>query len=108
MGSGYNFAARVADAGFVFDDVSPSGFVYDKNLYLYILGLMNAKVFKEYLSIFGKNMKTEIGHVQTVPYIAPPKMGEEIDDYVKKNVVYSREDWDSFETSWDFKKHPMI
>ncbi|MBP9989611.1 MAG: hypothetical protein KBT46_08970, partial [Ruminococcus sp.] len=31
-----------------------------------------------------------------------------IDSCVCKNIFLSRNDWDSFETSWDFKKHPLI
>mgnify|MGYP006359844399 CR=1 FL=1 len=27
---------------------------------------------------------------------------------VNENILLSRNDWDSFETSWDFKKHPLI
>lgn len=27
---------------------------------------------------------------------------------VEGNIAVSKQDWDSFETSWNFKKHPMI
>ena len=107
IGSGYHFAARIALSGFVFDDVSPSGFL-DENRIYYTLGLMNSPVFKEYLSMFSTNVKTEIGHIQRVPYVESDRLDCAINQDVKQSITYSTKDWDSFETSWDFKKHPMI
>ena len=66
VGSGVNFAARIACSGFVFDDVSPSGFSKD-NLF-YFLAYMNSRVFNDYLRLFSTGFKTEIGHIQKIPY----------------------------------------
>ena len=41
-----------------------------------------------------------------LPYISHD--GQDVDNLVKQNIGLSRCDWDSFETSWDFKKHPLI
>lgn len=108
IGSAYSFAARASNNGFAFDDVSPSGFVYDLNLFFYILGFMNTVVFRDYLSMFSKNIKTEIGQIQIIPYVDSTKSNEQIDTFVKRNIEYAKADWNSFETSWDFKKHPLI
>lgn len=106
VGSGMKFAARIAENGFVFDDVSPSGFTKEKD-YLYILGFMNTNVFNEYLKLFCTSFKTEIGHIQKVPFIWSD-LNENINVLVKNNITMARYDWNSFETSWDFQCHPLI
>ena len=32
------------------------------------------------------------------------KISEVVDD----NIDLAKNDWDAFETSWDFKKHPLV
>lgn len=68
VGSGTKFAARLALKGFVFDDVSPSGFTNEDSLYD-VLAYMNSIVFNSYLRLFCTALKTEIGHIQKVPFI---------------------------------------
>src|SRR5699024_3696994 len=51
VGSSVNFAARVSLAGFVFDDVSPSGFLKDEKYFDYCLGFFNTNVFNYLLNI---------------------------------------------------------
>lgn len=108
IGSGYNFASRKALAGFAFDDISPSGFSYKDKCYYYILGYMNTKVFNSYLKLFCTKMKTEIGHIQNVPFVENYEYKSVIDKLVKENIALSKADWDSFETSWDFEGHPLV
>lgn len=108
VGSGKKFAARQALSGFVFDDVSPSGFVYDNPKYNYLLGYMNSIVFNDYLQLFCTALKTEIGHIQKVPFIYSEKGNGLISTIVENCILLCRENWDSFETSWDFKKHPLV
>ena len=104
VGSGVNFAARIACSGFVFDDVSPSGFSKD-NLF-YFLAYMNSRVFNDYLRLFSTGFKTEIGHIQKIPFVK--LLREDVSILSKKCVEISKNNWDSFEASWDFKKHPLI
>lgn len=44
------------------------------------------------------------GHL--LPFIYQPS--ESIDDLVTKTIGVSKVDWDSFETSWDFKRSPLV
>lgn len=105
VGSGVKFAARMACLGFVFDDVSPSGFVNDEEIEN-VLGYMNSVVFNDYLRMFSNGLKVEIGQILKVPY--KPALDLRIKQFVNENIQESKVDWDSFETSWDFKKHPLV
>lgn len=109
VGSGNNFAARKAVGGFAFDDVSPCGFVYDGQSIASSLAYLNSKVFGFYLRLFSNGFKVEIGQVKNCPFLeADESKMKDIDELAVKCISEETKDWDSFETSWDFKKHPLI
>ena len=106
VGSGGNFASRVAKKGFVFDDVSPTGFCSEE-LYYILIAYLNSCVFNKFLSYFCTKLKVEIGQIKKVPY----KIINEhnvINNFAIMNIEVAKKDWDSFETSWDFAKHPLL
>lgn len=106
VGSGIKFAARLACSGFVFDDVSPSGFTADDDHLMKVLGYMNSVVFNDYLRMFSNGLKVEIGQIAKIPY--KETSPQRVVQLVNENVQMSKMDWDSFEESWDFEKHPLI
>lgn len=104
VGNGIEFAARIVEDGFVFDDVSPSGFSKE-NIYS-ILGYMNSKTFSFFLGIFSNGLKVEIGHIKKIPFIEINE--NSVKNVVVENINIARKNWDSYELSWDFEKHPLI
>lgn len=100
------FSARICSEGFVFDDVSPSSFMSDELRY-YAIGLMNAKPFRSLLCVMNRGMKTETGNVQKVPFAMIDSIKNKVERCASACVKTAREDWDSFETSWDFTVHPL-
>ena len=79
-------------------------FIYSDDYVL--LGFLNSAVCKYILDIIAPTLTYNVGDVSKIPY--EPIDNEDIKKRVSDNVTYSKEDWDSFETSWDFKKHPLI
>src|SRR5699024_3109415 len=110
VGSSVNFAARVSLAGFVFDDVSPSGFLKDEKYFDYCLGFFNTNVFNYLLNIINTGIKTEIGHMAKIPFIL--SSDREVEDRIKhlsQNCLeISRREWNNYENSWDFNYHPIL
>jgi hypothetical protein len=110
VGSSVKFAARVSLKGFIFDDVSPSGFPKQKVYYHFCIGFLNSKVFNSLLNIINTGIKTEIGHISKIPVFIPDN--SETILYIKflteTCIKISAYDWDSFEISWDFQKHPLL
>ena len=102
-----SFSARICNNGFAFDDVSPSAFSNYETL-LYAMGFCNTVVFRTLISVLNRGMKTETGNVQKVPFSLREDFKNTIQELVIDNVEISKNDWDSFEISWDFKKHPLI
>lgn len=102
-----NFGIRYKDYGFLFDVSGASIFLDEKNMF-YLLGFLTSKVSFAFLSAIAPTVNFQAGDISSVPYIFDEKYKEEIDNLVKRNIKLSKEDWDSFETSWDFKRQPLV
>lgn len=100
-----SFSGRYAEQGFMFDIKGSSGFP-DKELLPYVLGLLNSKVAQAFIKILNPTMTTQVGDMTRIPVIKADV--EEITLLSKDCIDEAKADWDSFETSWDFKVHPLI
>ena len=74
----------------------------------YILALLNSKVTGAFINYVSPTLNYEVGHIKTIPVVINNEMHETVNALVTMNITLSRQDWDSFETSWDFKEHPLI
>lgn len=99
------FSMRYVPYGFIFETKGSMCFTDSKSL-KYLLGLYNTNVMQFFLAINCPTMDYHEGPVGRTPVIFKPS--KEIEDIVTENIYISKEDWDAFETSWDFKKHPLI
>lgn len=97
-------AFRYQPEGYISNASGPCVFA-DQDL-VYLFGLLNSIVSQKILEILAPNMKFEVGQMALVPIIMKPN--EYIDTMVHSTTNLARDDWDSFETSWDFVKHPLI
>ena len=83
--------------------------VYSGNVdIIYLLGLFNSKVSRAFMQILAPALKFEVGQVARFPVVYKKEQKELITSLVKKCVSLSKIDWDSFETSWGFKCHPLV
>lgn len=79
-----------------------------KEKLLYILGFCNTCIAYEMLQILAPTMNFQVGDIARLPLIFDNNQKFDIETLVEQNIEISKIDWDSFETSWDFKRHPMI
>ena len=88
-----------------FDDVSPA-IIFSESKNWYLLGLLNSVVVSKILALIAPTIHFQAGDIKSIPV----KMGgSNFEEYlVKDSVNIGKTDWDSFETSWDFKKHPLL
>ncbi len=101
------FAVRYTPAGMVFNSACPTVFV-KKELEKYTLALLNTCVVKFYLDLLSPTINFQSGDVGKVPYLYRQDSHAKIDNLTEAIIDISKKDWDSFETSWDFKKHPLL
>ena len=97
-------AFRYQPEGYISNASGPC--VFSDNNLKYLFGLLNSVVSQQLLEILAPNMKFEVGQMALVPIIL--NVSDEASCFVEKCVDITREDWDSFETSWDFKTHPLV
>lgn len=72
----------------------------------FYIGYLNSSVALMYLRVLSPTLNYESGHIASLPIILAEDEGISI--VVQKNIDLSKQDWDSFETSWDFTRHPFI
>ena len=99
-------AFRYKPVGTMFDVGGLSLFPNLKNDLMYILGLCNSVVVNRFLKIISPTLNCETGHVASLPIIV--KKEDLVKQMVYDNISLSKSDWDFFETSWDFTKHPLV
>lgn len=80
----------------------------DKNYIKYILGLLNSKYVSELLPIINPTINCSTGVINQIPLKLSGNDKEVVDEKVGTNILLSKVDWDSFETSWDFIRHPLV
>lgn len=90
------------------DAAGPMLEVYDSKMTNYELGVGNSVVFQKYASFLCPGMHYNWGSLSMIPNIVNNLAKDEIDKIVNANINISKTEWDSFETSWNFKKHPLI
>ena len=103
--SSSKFGIRYCPKGFAFDAAGSMIFTSSERLY-YLLGLLSSNTVLSFTSILSPTMSFEVGQIANIPFLSKPS--EKIDNLVKNCITVAKDDWDSFETSWDFQQHPLV
>ena len=105
--SSSNIAFRSKPFGHIFDVAGMSCFPKDEDYY-YLLGFNNTKIVRHIMKFIAPTLNFQVGDIAKIPIIFNDKYKEKINSLVEENISESKEDWDSFEASWDFITHPLI
>lgn len=89
-----------------FDVGGSSIFLKDNSNIEFVLGLLNSKVFSYVQKIVNPTINIQVKDIRVMPFVE--KNENEITGLAEECSFLSKEDWDSFETSWDFTRHPFI
>lgn len=101
----YKFSGRFLDNSYF--GGGGGGITNTEHLY-YILGFVNSTVYHYIISTISPTLNFEVGQIGGQPIVISSKYSVNIENLVGNNILLSKTDWDSFETSWDFRKHPLI
>lgn len=102
-----SFSMRYIPKGYLFDVAGCSLFVNEHDL-KYVIAYMNSSVNKALLGLISPTLNFEVGHVASLPIIFDEEKRTEIERICDDCIRICKEDWDSFELSWDFIRHPLI
>ena len=102
-----SFSIRWFPKGAICADKGQGLFDNEAALY-YDCGFLNSKVAQMYLKLISPTLDFNCGYVRKVPFKFEKSALGTVNDLVQMNIQMTQSDWDSFETSWDFAKHPLI
>lgn len=103
-----SIAFRYYPQGFIFDVAGCCIFYKNDEIMKYHFGFINSNVAKSILAAISPTLNYEAGHIASLPVISDERQNGNIIKLVDANIEFGKEDWDSFETSWDFKRSPLI
>jgi len=100
----YKLSVRLANEGILFGNGGPTSFV-EKNPY-YMLALLNSCVANAVIEVLNPTMNIVISDICSIPVVFDRV--EEIESLAEQCINFVKADWDAFEISWDFKRHPLV
>lgn len=104
-----NFSCRYLPEGCVLGDAGPVCFAGEDDKT--ILAYLNSTVIGYILPIINPTINCSTGVISSLPVLSSEeiqKSKNRVLPLCDKNIELSKCDWDAFETSWDFKKHPLV
>ena len=102
--SGFRFSPK----GVIFDSGANGLFTPSHRELLYVLGLLNSSLVDSLLQLINPTINTGSGTVGNFPTIMDASSEGDVVERVKNCIGVSKNDWDSYETSWDFKRNPLV
>lgn len=101
------FSLRYFPSGFICESIGAALYQGEADL-LSILGLLNTKIADAIMAVINPTMGCQPGDLAVIPTYIPKKIESNVHDIVKECIELSKNDWDFFETSWNFKRHPFV
>ena len=107
--SSSKFAVRYTPKGFLFDVGGSSAFPKKEDL-LYLVAFLNSNIAFDLLKIVAPTINFQVGDLKALPILKPKSLilKSKIDKLTQECIDISKEEWDSRETSWDFKTNELL
>ncbi|WP_078145974.1 BREX-1 system adenine-specific DNA-methyltransferase PglX [Exiguobacterium sp. HVEsp1] len=101
-------SCRIMTGNEMFDDAVQGIFMENEEFPVeYLLALLNSPVIAEYLKIINPTLNKQINDLERIPVLKTDKLND-IVEITKEVISLSKDDWDANETSWNFKRHPLV
>ena len=101
--SSSKISARYVGFGFAFSSAAMEAFESDLK---YLLALINSVVAEDILKLLAPTLNFGVEQIGKIPIKISNR--EAIEKLANNSINLSSADWDSYETSWDFKRNPLI
>ncbi|SNT70097.1 BREX-1 system adenine-specific DNA-methyltransferase PglX [Psychrobacter sp. LV10R520-6] len=97
---------RIINDDEIFNLAAPTLFPKDENNLLFLLGLVNTPITEYIAKLMNPTINLNVGDIQNIPLIDVNK--NIVNSNVELIIGHSKEDWDSYEDSWDFTNLPLL
>lgn len=101
-----HFSCRYSPVGYIFTDAGMK-IIAERNVKA-IGALLSSNIVNGILKIFSETLNYETGNISRIPVHFNNEQVQEIEEIFDECVADAKQDWDSFEISWDFTKHPLL
>lgn len=102
------FNIRYRSPGSIHDVSGMSAFSLDIDKLFYILGILSTNIADYIFKILNPTINLQVGDFNNFPVVIDHDYKDEVIELVKQSIEIAKYDWDTFETSWDFKMNPLI
>lgn len=103
-----DFSARFLPNGFLWDVAGSPCFFENEQMLKYALAALCTKCINYILKVVNPTINVQAIDVAQLPLIVNNEKMPNIIEFVDDCIDYSKKDWDSYETSWDFKRNPLV
>lgn len=98
---------REQPTGWLFDSAAVVMYP-DKAMFNYLLALLNSNVISSATSFLVPTLNAQPGDIAKLPILTDESRLSTVSQLSKSCREIAGLDWDSFETSWDFKRNPLV
>ena len=98
---------RLKERGHLFDMAGASLIPASRDKSLEVLAFCNSSVAKLLLRVLAPTLNYQSGDIANLP-LAENCHRDRVVSLADDSVRVSKEDWDSYEESWDFSHHPLV
>lgn len=102
------FSARYMPTGCIFNVEAPTFYPNNGVSLQYILGFLNTNILNNLFGYISQSMHFLAGDMAKLPIYYDKSSVAKVEKLVNDTIRLAKDDWDSFETSWDFQHHPML
>ncbi|XSV45349.1 BREX-1 system adenine-specific DNA-methyltransferase PglX [Escherichia coli] len=100
------FGARYSDTHAIFDVAGSSAFPGKDCIFNYT-AYMCSSVAHYFMKLMNPTLNFQVGNVSNLP--VPSQMNESlINDIANELIKLHKNDWNSFESAWEFKRNPLL
>lgn len=101
-----NPSFRLLPQGCTFDKGGSSIFMVDERKLHYILGILNSNLFLYIVNSLNPTLNVQVKDIRALPIRFEDE--NEINRIVQRLVELCKEDWDAYETSYDYFQDPIV
>ena len=106
--SSYTISFRYKEPGFLFDVAGMSCFANGRVPLKYLLALNNSCIIGRIMLMLAPTINYQVGNIANIPVIYDEQFKDEVIKLTQENIDLAKNDWDLYETSWNFKKNPLV
>lgn len=103
-----NLSGRFSPKSHMFDAVGLTCFTHNESELYYLLAFMCSSVATLFVKMLNPTLSYTVGTISNLPWIYDSSKADRIVELSKENMILAKQDWDAFETSWDFDESPII